>query len=52
MIGRYVSEWIMKITDITQNVVNLRTAIEAKTFDDSMLPVELEYNLKNKCVMQ
>lgn len=43
MVGRYVSEWIMKITDVTQNVEVMRTGIKAKRFDENILPVEREY---------
>ena len=45
MVRRYISEWITKITDITPNVVFLRKAIEKGEFDETMLPVEKEYNL-------
>lgn len=52
-IRQYVSDWIVKITDITKYVVDLRTAIESNTFDKSMLPVEKEYkptSVTPKCV--
>ena len=45
MVEQYVSEWIVKISDVTQNVVFMRTAIETNTFDGSMLPVEREYKI-------
>lgn len=45
MVKGYVSDWIVKISDITDTVVEIRERIKTKTFDESMLPVEHEYFL-------
>ena len=45
LVDRYVTEWITKITDITAYIIDLRKAITAGTFADSMLPAEREYPL-------
>jgi len=39
----YVCDWIVRISDITQGVKNLKGAMEQKTFTTSMLPLEKEY---------
>lgn len=43
MVERYISDWIVQITDITQYVVDIREAIATGTFDKGMLPVERVY---------
>ena len=42
---KYVYEWIVRITEITQTVAGIRTAIATNNFNESMLPTELEYPL-------
>ena len=42
-VRQYVYEWIVKITDITQYIVDMRTAIITKTFGERMLPIEREF---------
>lgn len=46
IVHKYINEWIVKITDITDIVVNIRASIKLKTFNDRMLPREKEYILK------
>jgi hypothetical protein len=43
VVEKYVNDWILNITDVTQMVIDIRTAIKENRFADSMLPVELEY---------
>ena len=45
-VRRYVNGWIVKITDYTQTVMELREKIYNRTFDDRLLPVETEYPVK------
>ena len=45
-VRRYVNDWIVKITDYTQTVMELREKIYNRTFDDRRLPVETEYPVK------
>ena len=46
VVRRYVNDWIVKITDYTQTVMELREKIYNRTFDDRLLPVETEYPVK------
>ncbi|WP_058486944.1 DUF4291 domain-containing protein [Defluviitalea phaphyphila] len=48
MVNKYVNDWIVKITDITDIVIELREKIRAKTFKESMLPIEDEYPLNER----
>jgi hypothetical protein len=48
MVNNYVNDWIVKITDITNTVIELREMIKSKTFKESMLPMEYEYPLNEK----
>jgi len=41
----YVYDWIVKISDITQEVRSIKKAIELKNFTDNMLPLEKEYTV-------
>ena len=43
ILKRYKEEWIIKIIDITNYVVNMRESIKNGNFIDSMLPTEKEY---------
>ena len=43
IIRKYIKEWIVNITDITQYVIELRDAIKDGTFKKCMLPAEDEY---------
>lgn len=45
MLKYYVNDWIVKINDITEEVIELRESINSKTFEISMLPIEREYPL-------
>lgn len=45
MAERYVNEWILNITDITQMAADIKTAIRENRFENGMLPVEVEYHL-------
>lgn len=47
IVDKYINEWIVKITDITDIVVNIRESIKLKTFNDRMLPREKEYILES-----
>ena len=44
-VKRYVSDWIVKISDITQEVKRIKKAIELNIFTQSMLPLEIEYSV-------
>lgn len=48
MVKNYVFDWIVKISDITDAVIEIREAIKSKTFEKSMLPVEQEYPLDER----
>lgn len=43
MVEKYINEWIVNISDITDNVINLRTLIKNKTFEMFILHKEKEY---------
>ena len=45
VVKRYVSDWIVKISDITQEVKRIKKAIELNIFTQSMLPSEIEYTV-------
>lgn len=45
MVEKYVNEWIVKITDITDDVAKIREAINYKTFTEDMLPKEKIYEI-------
>lgn len=42
---RYKKDWVVKITDITQEVINIRESIINNKFDKNMLPTEKEYSM-------
>ena len=44
---KYVNEWIVNITDITDKVVEMRNSIQNGTFSESVLPQERKYILQN-----
>ena len=43
---KYVNEWIVKITDITDEVKRIKQSIDNGTFKESFLPEEKEYVVK------
>ena len=43
---KYVNEWIVKITDITDEVKRIKESIDNGTFKESFLPEEKEYIVK------
>ena len=43
---KYVNEWIVKITDITDEVKRIKQSIDNGTFKESFLPEEKEYVIK------
>ena len=43
-VKKYVNEWILKITDITDEVKRIKQSIDNGTFKESMLPEERIYN--------
>ena len=45
MVKKYVNDWIVNISDITDNVTEIRESIKHKVFNESMLPIECEYPL-------
>ena len=42
-VEKYVNEWIVKITDITDDVKRIKKSIDNGTFKESLLPEEKEY---------
>ena len=40
---KYVNDWIVKITDITDDVKRIKKSIDNGTFKESLLPEEKEY---------
>ena len=42
-VKKYVNEWIVNITDITEEVIEMREKIENGSFLDSDLPIEEKY---------
>ncbi len=51
MVEKYINEWIVKITDITDEVNQISIAIRSGEFDENMLPDEREYILSNALKM-
>ena len=45
-VEKYVNEWIVKITDITDEVKRIKQSIDNGTFKESFLPEEKEYIVK------
>ena len=43
---KYVNEWIVKITDITDEVKRIKQSIDNGTFKENLLPEEKEYIIK------
>ena len=43
---KYVNEWIVKITDITDEVKRIKQSIDNGTFKESFLPEEKEYIIR------
>lgn len=46
VLKRYLHKWIIKITDITQEVAITREAIKSNVFSEKLLPLEKEYYVK------
>ena len=46
-VRKYVNEWIVNITDITDKVNEMRNSIQNGTFSESILPQERKYILQN-----
>lgn len=44
-IEKYVNDWIVKIVDITDEVIKIRESIKNKTFNKNMFPIEKKYFL-------
>ena len=42
-VRKYVNEWIVNITDITDKVIEMRNSIQNGTFSEVMLPEEKKY---------
>lgn len=47
MVKKYINDWIVNITDITDKVVEIRNNIQNGTFSESMLPKEKKYILND-----
>ena len=45
ILKKYKKEWVVKITDITEEVIHMRNAIKNNNFKKEMLPVEIEYKI-------
>jgi len=45
-VKKYVNEWIVKITDITDDVKRIKKSIDNETFKENLLPEEKEYIIK------
>lgn len=45
-VRKYVNEWIVNITDITDKVIKMRNSIQNRTFSESVLPQEKKYILQ------
>lgn len=50
LLRNYVNEWIISISDITDYVLNLKASIDSKKFQNSMLPKESEYFVRNSAL--
>ena len=48
MVKKYINDWIVNITDITDKVVEIRNNIQSGTFSESMLPKEKKYILNDQ----
>jgi hypothetical protein len=48
MVENYVTDWIVKISDITDTVIGIRESIKTETFDKNILPKECEYPLSER----
>ena len=44
IVNNYIHNWILRITDITQEVKSIKNAIKLNIFEASMLPLEKEYS--------
>mgnify|MGYP000845075669 FL=1 len=44
-VKKYINDWIVNITDITDKVVEMRNSIQNGTFSESVLPQEKKYIL-------
>ena len=42
-VKKYVNEWIVNITDVTDKVIEMRNSIQNGTFSEVMLPEEKKY---------
>ena len=47
MVKKYINDWIVNITDITDRVIKMRNSIQNGTFSESMLPQEKKYILND-----
>jgi len=43
VVKKYVYDWIISITDITETVIDIKAAITENRFECGMLPIEVEY---------
>lgn len=43
VLKKYKKEWVVKITDITKDVIGMRNDIKNNSFKKEMLPIEIEY---------
>ena len=46
-VKKYINDWIVNITDITDKVIEMRNSIQNGTFSEVMLPKEKKYILNN-----
>ena len=46
-VRKYINDWIVNITDITDKVIKMRNSIQNGTFSESMLPQEKKYILND-----
>ena len=46
-VRKYINDWIVNITDITDKVIEMRNSIQNGTFSESMLPQEKKYILND-----
>ena len=42
---KYINDWIVNITDITDKVIEMRNSIQNETFSEFVLPQEKKYIL-------
>ena len=45
-VRKYINDWIVNITDITDKVIGMRNNIQNRTFSESVLPQEKKYILQ------